>query len=277
MIGRMGARHNPPRAICALSVSRPLEARRPVDARGHGICPAATSLAPVRYTRAMTDLALSPPLPRPSRLAVALSCTVLTAFAGDIMIADGGVPHRLAPESRGGAVVDVEAEMTRVGAYEPGSDGIRSFQVPEDDAAHAFRAAPADRRGLYDPNNGLSYFLEDPWAPFPGPGGALRVDLRGPDGAASSTYLVNGDLFVDSHRALAFHVVTGRAAPTLILVRGNIHIADDIDADGPLELRAVRRADGTGGDIFLGDPRFGTLSRVDVLLAADGRIVHGPQ
>jgi len=91
------------------------------------------------------------------------------------------------------------------------------------------------------------------------------------------TFLVDGDLVIDSPATLAFALTGAGQRDIHIVVIGDVRIADDllVDEAGAVRLYAVRdRATGHGGNVLLHDPRFDTLSRVDAEVIASGRVTR---
>lgn len=120
----------------------------------------------------------------------------------------------------------------------------------------------------------------DPWPTVCGPTSpstelALPAPLSADEGAL--TFLVPGDLVVNSSRTLEFAFSGAAGRDIAIVVIGDVFIGDDLVVEEGVRLRlyAVRdRATGEGGDIVLHDPAFDTLSRVDAELIAAGHVVR---
>jgi hypothetical protein len=92
------------------------------------------------------------------------------------------------------------------------------------------------------------------------------------------TYILDGDLHIDSPRTLAFELVGLKGREVNVVVLGDVYIADDVYLDdGKLRIYALKdHTRGRGGDIVLGDAHFGTLAHVEADLVAAGRIRRLP-
>ncbi len=190
--------------------------------------------------------------------------------------AEGALLERLSLQ---GAVY-VNGEFHHRGRVEQGDDGVRSVTVPSSSAAHIFRLQPEDRRSAFERTPGLDFFLEDSAA-----GGLTRGTLGGrevillDDDGNDRVYVIDGNLWLHSHDAHELRFVTRDGAPVRVtfVVRGDIYFLDDVraeGADGSLAFIALPRPGftTTGGDIWLGDLAYGTLSHIDGYLFAAGDI-----
>jgi len=103
--------------------------------------------------------------------------------------------------------------------------------------------------------------------------GAQYKDARTPlDLGDNRVYYVDGDVWVHSPSTYGF-LIEGQVT---IVATGNIHISDNIkyaDCDSLLGLVALDKYDGSdqlvsGGNIYFGDPRFGTMSTASAFMFA---------
>jgi hypothetical protein len=92
------------------------------------------------------------------------------------------------------------------------------------------------------------------------------------------TYILDGDLHIESRRTLAFELTGLVGRDVNLVVMGDVFIADDVYVDdGKLRIYALKdHKRGTGGDIVLGDADFGSLAHVEADLVAAGRILRLP-
>jgi hypothetical protein len=129
---------------------------------------------------------------------------------------------------------------------------------------------PTNRSGECKTTTGDDYFLEPSIVDNKG---AQYKDARTPlDLGENRIYYVEGDLWVHSTSTYGF-LVDGQVT---VVVTGDIHISDNIkyaDSDSLLGLVALGEYDGSGelisgGNIFFGDPRFGTMSTTSALMFA---------
>lgn len=200
-------------------------------------------------------------------------------------MAEGALLERL---SLRGAVY-VNAEFHHRGRLHVDAEGVESVVVDESSPARMFRLHPADRRESFERTPGPDFFLDDPYvAPYEIAGGAWR-DLHVPGGseliklgddALDRVFVIDGNLWVHSLESLEVRLLAGkRRASVTFVVRGDIYFLDDVrahEAGSSIAFIALPRVGfrGDGGDIWLGDVAYGTLSHIDGYLFA-ARDIHG--
>lgn len=128
---------------------------------------------------------------------------------------------------------------------------------------------PTDRSGECDMTAGDDYFLE----PASVSGGGGQKDATTPLHLGDNRiYYVDGDVWIHHQNTYGF-LVDGKVT---IVATGNIHISDNIiytDSESLLGLVALGQYDSegqliSGGNIYFGDPRFGTMYTVSALMFA---------
>jgi len=128
---------------------------------------------------------------------------------------------------------------------------------------------PADRSGECAATAGDDYFLE----PASVSGGGDQKDATTPLHMGDNRiYYVDGDVWVHSQQTYGF-LVDGKVT---IVATGDIHISDNIkyaDSESMLGLVALGQYDDagqliSGGNIYFGDPRYGTMYTVSSLMFA---------
>ncbi len=128
---------------------------------------------------------------------------------------------------------------------------------------------PGDRSGECASTTGDDYFLE----PVSVSGGGDQKSATTPLHLGDNrVYYVDGDVWVHSPITFGF-LVDGKVT---IVATGDIHISDNIvysDSDSLLGLVALGKYDGSGtlisgGNIYFGDPRFGTMYTASALMFA---------
>jgi len=128
---------------------------------------------------------------------------------------------------------------------------------------------PGNRSGECGTTSGDDYFLE----PASVSGGGDQKDATTPlDVGENRVYYVDGDVWVHSPQTYGF-LVDGKVT---IVATGDIHISDNIkyaNDESLLGLIALGKYDGSGqlvsgGNIYFGDPRFGTIYTVSGLMFA---------
>jgi hypothetical protein len=142
---------------------------------------------------------------------------------------------------------------------------VSSGRLPAGNALRdVFVKNPADRNAECASTAGNDYFLE------PASGFIEGTANMGSD----RVYYVDGDIWVHSSQTFGF-LVDGKVT---IVATGNIHISDNIqykDTQSMLGLVALGKYDSSGnlvsgGSIYFGDPRYGTMYQVSgMMFAAD--------
>lgn len=129
---------------------------------------------------------------------------------------------------------------------------------------------PTDRSGECSTTAGDDYFLEPASVSNEG---ATQKDARTPLSMGDNRiYYVDGDVWVHSPSTYGF-LVDGKVT---IVATGDIHISDNIkyaDSESLLGLVALGQYDDagqlvSGGNIYFGDPRFGTMYTTSALMFA---------
>jgi hypothetical protein len=129
---------------------------------------------------------------------------------------------------------------------------------------------PPNRSGECKSTAGDDYFLEPSHV---NNFGAQYKDAKTPlDLGENRVYYVDGDVWVHSTSTYGF-LVEGKVT---IVATGDIHISDNLkyaDNNSMLGLVALGQYDGSGqlvsgGNIFFGDPRFGTMSTASAFMFA---------
>ena len=149
--------------------------------------------------------------------------------------------------------------------------GVSSGYLPSGDELYNVMVKnPGNRSSECGTTSGDDYFLEP-----------ASVSNNGADSKEAKTplnmgedrvYYVDGDVWVHSPSTYGF-LVDGKVT---IVATGDIHISDNIkyaDSDSLLGLVALGKYDGSGqlvsgGNIYFGDPRFGTMYTVSGLMFA---------
>lgn len=164
--------------------------------------------------------------------------------------------------------------------------GGRAWQVVESSPAHIFRKNPSDRASNTSSTVKDDYFLEDPYEPVStsstvAPANGTRITLAGHDGnpgtnASNKVYYIDGNLWIHNNNIFSFTLYNGGTDPVraTFVVRGNIYISDNIlyqnATTGALALIAMKDSSvANSGNIYFGDPSFGTLERMDSFMYAE--------
>lgn len=184
--------------------------------------------------------------------------------------------------------VDVSARFSSGSAtYTTSSSyGGKAWQLPESNPAHIFRKNPSDRATNINATTKDDYFLEDPYEPIntssaiaSSAGSPITISgvggEPGPNGN-DLVYYIDGNLWVHNNNAFSFTLKNATNTPVrmTVVVKGNVYISDNIfyqNAGGSgLALIAMKDpAVSNSGNIYFGDPSFGTLEYMDAFMYAE--------
>lgn len=173
--------------------------------------------------------------------------------------------------------INVAQEFRSLSSYQSSDAGGSAYQLPSSHPAHIFRLNPSDRTTETRSTTKDDYFLEDPYE-------TLRVD-RSQDGtdpyilsfpdSTPRVYYIDGNLWIHNRRSysLAFSSPSGPAKATIV-VSGNIYISDNLfyrdrALDGVAFIALRDESVPDSGNVYFGDPSFGTLSSMDAFLFAE--------
>ncbi|MCP4450913.1 MAG: hypothetical protein GY809_05585, partial [Planctomycetes bacterium] len=143
------------------------------------------------------------------------------------------------------------------------TEGNGGERLPNTHALYdVFTQDPSNRSSECASTSGSDYFFEP-----------VNLSHTSPlDLGSDTVYYVDGNVWFHSQKALIF-AVSGKAT---IVATGNIYLCDDLvyaNNDSILGLIALGSYNSSGslvqgGNIYFGDPRWGTLDRVDALMFA---------
>ena len=182
------------------------------------------------------------------------------------------------------------ASLFSTATFNSSAMGGKAWQLPESSPAHIFRKNPDDRTADTSKTAKDDYFLEDPYEALNGSSTldwshSTPITLSGIGGkpGVSSTnkiFYIDGNLWVHNRNAFSFALVSADGTPVRVtlVVKGNIYISDNIfyqdtDRDG-LALIAIKdTAQTDSGNIYFGDPQFGTLEEMDAFMYAENNFL----
>jgi hypothetical protein len=166
-----------------------------------------------------------------------------------------------------------------------GPDGSSALQVPEENPAHIFRLNPDDRSSEWGATPKDDYFLEDPYetaqtAAGPKTAMATHITLSGAPGrpgppGANHIYYIDGNLWLHNKHELDFKFFSGgQPISVTFVVNGNIYFSDSIyyhdpRQDGVAFIAIKDPAEPDSGNIYYGDPVFGTLEHMEAFMYAE--------
>jgi hypothetical protein len=202
------------------------------------------------------------------------------------------IPDLAAMDYAGTADFDVAA-MFAEAAYTSDDAGGSAWQVPEQNPAHIFRKNPSNRSSETAGTEKEDYFLEDPYEAV-----GIDEDSDGSDpyhislsssslpyvvgGKAYSgsgnkrIYYIDGNLWLHNYKSFSFMIESDSPQGTQIafVVKGNIYFSDNLfyenpDKDG-VAFIAMKDADvKDSGNIYFGDPEYGTLEQMHAFMYAE--------
>lgn len=179
--------------------------------------------------------------------------------------------------------VDVAHEFLSA-TYKSGTPGGKAWQLPADNPAHIFRKNPSDRTANTSTTEKDDYFLEDPYTTMhtdPRSDGSdpYMVQLStGANDGNHKLYYVDGNLWVHNLSCFSFEIDSASAGSSgvelTIVVSGNIYISDNIylkdkERDGLALIALKDPAVHDSGNIYFGDPTFGTLEHMSAFMYAE--------
>ena len=182
--------------------------------------------------------------------------------------------------------VDVAALFSSLEVWSSNALGGSAYQVQESSPAHIFRKNPDDRVAEISGTVKDDYFLEDPYEPvknytavYNGRDGHT-VTLSGIDGEPgvsgnNKVYYIDGNLWVHNRPWGRMRFNRGSDATLVTFVaKGNIYFSDDVTVIDPITdgvafiaIKDVNEPD--SGNVYLGDPRYGTVERLESFLYAE--------
>ena len=172
------------------------------------------------------------------------------------------------------------ADMFSTDAYYNWDDaGGWAYQLDEASPAHIFRMNPSDRTSETGSTVKNDYFLEDPYEivhPDHGQigGDAYKISLSGTSGGPGEdgnrkVYYIDGNLWIHNKKTYSMRFANGGAGglQATFVVSGNIYFSDNVfynnqAQDGVAFIAMKDDAVEDSGNIYLGDPEFGTLRRM---------------
>jgi hypothetical protein len=157
--------------------------------------------------------------------------------------------------------------------------GGSAWQLPKTNPAHIFRKNPSDRAANTSTTPKHDYFLEDPYdavntSSTVNVSNATKVSLW--SGGSDKVYYIDGNLWIHNTKIYSFALTNpaGGAAKVTFVVKGNIYFSDNILYKDPAQdgIAFIAMKDGAvpdSGNIYFGDPTFGTLEQMDAFMYAE--------
>jgi len=187
--------------------------------------------------------------------------------------------------------VSVAAVFAAQGTAQSSPLGGTALQVPESEPAHIFRKNPDDRLPEISGTAKDDYFLEDPYMPvkdftaaFNGKEGHTITLSGAPTKPGTDgnglVYYIDGNLWVHNKPFGRLRFLTQGSEGTHItfVVKGNVYFSDDVllndetkDAVAFIAIKDAAEPD--SGNVYFGDPRYGTLDRMYAYMYAENDFI----
>lgn len=182
------------------------------------------------------------------------------------------------------ADIDV-AESFRGALWLPDDAGGLAWQLPRTNPAHIFRRNPSDRASEVNSTVKDDYFLEDPYETVRSDSNqdgsqAFRITLAPPaagtPGGNEVVYYIDGNLWLHNRHTYSFKLYSADGSPVRVtfVVKGNIYFSDNLfyedEADDGVLFIALKDEDQPrSGNIYFGDPEFGTMLEMQGFMYAE--------
>ena len=178
------------------------------------------------------------------------------------------------------------ADLFSTATYRYDNAGGYAWQMPESSPAHVFRKNPSDRQSEIGSTVKDDFFLEDPYEPVlidPNQNGTdpYPITLSGVSGEAGpdsnhKVFYIDGNLWLHNLRTYSFGLSHSEpnGVQVTFVVKGNVYFSDnffyaDPSMDGVAFIAIEDQAVADSGNIFFGDPEFGTLQQMNAFMYAE--------
>lgn len=163
--------------------------------------------------------------------------------------------------------------------------GGSAWQMSEASPAHIFRMNPSDRTSETSGTEKNDYFLEDPYESVhvdssENGSDAYHITLSGTGGESGPSgtdklYYIDGNLWLHNKNSMSLMLDGGNdGARVTFVVKGNVYFSDnlflyDTNTDG-VAFIAIQDPDvEDSGNVYFGDPSFGTLKEMYAFMYAE--------
>jgi len=182
------------------------------------------------------------------------------------------------------------ADLFGAAKYQSNALGGKAYQVPESSPAHIFRKNPSDRATDINATVKNDFFLEDPYEPVSDSNSvtaatATTISLSGVSGEPGSSgnhkvYYIDGNLWIHNRNIFSFAFKHNEAngIQVTFVTSGNIYFSDNIlyddtakDGIAFIAMKDPKIAD--SGNIYFGDPVFGTLEQMHAFMYAENNFI----
>ncbi len=162
--------------------------------------------------------------------------------------------------------------------------GGTAWQVPESNPAHIFRKNPTNRSAQVNSTTKHDYFIEDPYESVTSgtsEENAYKITLSGISGepgvsSNQKVFYIDGNLWLNNTKTFSFALDHNEPSGVQVtfVVSGNIYLSDNLyyenaEADGVAFIAMKDPNVPDSGNIYFGDPIFGTLKALNAYMYAE--------
>ncbi len=164
--------------------------------------------------------------------------------------------------------------------------GGNAYQVPESNPAHIFRKNPSDRSTENGSTVKDDYYLEDPYESVSSDSAedgsnVYKLTLSGISGepgvsSNKKVFFIDGNVWVHNYKTMSLGLSHSdpNGVQVTFVVKGNIYFSDsffydDEEKDGVAFIAMKDDDVDDSGNIYFGDPEFGTLKRMYAFMYAE--------
>ena len=161
--------------------------------------------------------------------------------------------------------------------------GGTAGQLPVTSPVHFLRLNPTDRASDVDATEKDDYFLEDPYEAMGvdrSQDGSDAFDVTVPAETNNSVIYVDGNLWLHNRSSFSFRFKNDGSDPTRLtfVVKGNVYFSDnlfydDAERDGIAFLALSDPDVEDSGNVYFGDPVFGTMKFAESMFFAENNFV----
>jgi hypothetical protein len=175
-------------------------------------------------------------------------------------------------------------------SYKSNALGGKAWQVAESSPAHIFRKNPSDRSGDWNATEKQDYFLEDPYEPVRTDSNSTGADacplslsgISGEPGVNGNhkVYFIDGNLWIHNKNVFSFKIkhAEQNGIQVTFVARGNIYFSDNVfyqntQTDGVAFIAMKDSGVEDSGNIYFGDPVYGTLEQMHAFMYAENNFI----
>jgi hypothetical protein len=181
-------------------------------------------------------------------------------------------------------------ELFLAATYKSNALGGKAYQLPESSPAHIFRKNPSDRASDINSTVKNDYFLEDPYESVSSSSkvdaaSATTISLAGVSGEPGvsgnrKVYYIDGNLWIHNRKISSFAIKHNEpnGVQVTFVTKGNIYFSDNVlyqnpVADGVAFIAMKDEKVADSGNIYFGDPVFGTLEQMHAFMYAENNFI----